>query len=222
MEEKQHMPGRSFWQTTFSRHYTATRQLMNPMLRHVWSIQNLAGRAMKVISIQILCILLQCLGGLECVDTGWIVCYIGRRAAMDADVAPAKRLRFSPESKHAPRPKSDFDEQEQHRTNSAETPAALSPSRSSNSAGTCVQSDAASEQYCAAQSGLISGSTKALRASAAPWTPAKLIPQSNPLQSSQTWQSLYGPSIFGSALAATDYETDIGPGVALSSYTGQV
>ncbi|KAL0048903.1 hypothetical protein WJX82_001964 [Trebouxia sp. C0006] len=140
---------------------------------------------------------------------------------MDADVAPAKRLRFSPESKHAPQPKSNFDEQEQHRTNNAETPAALSPSRSSNSAGTCVQSDAASEQYCAAQTGMTAGSAKALRASAAPWTPAKIIPQSNPLQSSQAWQSLYGPSIFGSALAATDYETNSGPGMLFSSYTGQ-
>lgn len=141
---------------------------------------------------------------------------------MDADVAPAKRLRFSPESKHAPRPKSNFDEQEQHRTNNAETPAALSPSRSSKSAGTCVQSDAASEQYCAAQTGMTASSTKALRASAVPWTPAKIIPQSDSLQSSQAWQSLYGPSIFGSALAATDYETNSGPGTLFSSYTGQV
>ncbi len=139
---------------------------------------------------------------------------------MDADVAPAKRLRFSPESKHAPRPKSNFDEQEQHRTDVVETLAAApSPSRSTNSAGTCVQSDVASAQTC-----MTSGSTKALRASAAPWTPAKIIPQSNPLQSSQGWQSLYGPSIFGSAkaLAATDYETDSGPGALFSSYTGQV
>ena len=141
---------------------------------------------------------------------------------MDADVAPAKRLRFSPESKHAPRPKSNFDEQEQHRMNNVETPAALSPSRSSISAGTYVQSDAASEQHCAAQTCMTSGSTKGLRASAAPWTPAKIIPYSNLLQSSQAWQSLYGPSIFGSALAATDYETDSGPGMLLSSYTGQV
>ena len=165
--------------------------------------------------------LLRCLGGLECVDTGRIVCFIGRRLAMDADVAPAKRLRFSPESKHAPRPKGNFDEQETG-TNNVETPAALSPSRSSNSAGTCIQPDAASEQYCAAQTGMTAGSAKALRASAAPWTPAKIIPQSNPLQSSQAWQSLYGPSIFGSALAATVYETNSGPGMLFSSYTGQV
>ncbi len=157
-----------------------------------------------------------------------IVGFIGWKEGlpMDADVAPAKRLRFSPESKHAPRPKSNFDEQEQHRTDDAETPAAAapSPSRSTNSAGTCVQSDVASEQHCAAQTCMTSGSTKALRASAAPWTPAKIIPQSNPLQSSQGWQSLYGPSIFGSAkaLAATDYETDSGPGALFSSYTGQV
>jgi len=37
MEEKHHMPGRSFWQTTFSRPLTAL-QLMDSMLRHIWSI----------------------------------------------------------------------------------------------------------------------------------------------------------------------------------------
>lgn len=175
-------------------------------------------------SIQTLCMLLHYSGCLECVDTGWICLLhrLGKRSAMDADVAPAKRLRFSPESKHAPQPKSNFGKQEQHRTNNVQTPAALSPSRSSNSAGTCVQSDAATEQYYAAQTCMTSGSTKTLRASAAPWTPAKIIPQSNPLQSTQAWQSLYGPSIFGSALVATNHETDSGLGVLLSSYTGQV
>ena len=129
---------------------------------------------------------------------------------MDNESVPAKRLRFSPESKHAPLPRSGGDKQEQHRSSLPDTEAsASSPSRSSMSAGTCEESDVVTEQRSDSHIRTESGSKPGLRASAAPWTPAKLVSQSNALQPSQTWQSLYGPSIFGSTnmFAATDHRS---------------
>lgn len=112
---------------------------------------------------------------------------------MDSDLVPAKRLRYSPESKHAPQPKVSYEEQQQQNCStcfSQSGTVAHSPSKSGGSAASCIGSDTASERQPAPNAGL--------RATAAPWTPAKFLTQNNTLAPDKAWQSLYGPSIFGS------------------------
>ncbi len=130
---------------------------------------------------------------------------------MDNDTAPVKRLRYSPESKHAPRPKVNHDapKQQIHGTGVAQTEAGtLSLSRSSSSAATLVVSDSASEQQPAPKDCAQPSTNQGLRASAAPWTPAKLTIQDNAFVTSDGWQSGFGPSVFGNVnpFTATDSE----------------
>lgn len=114
---------------------------------------------------------------------------------LDGDAAPAKRLRYSPESKHAPKSKASHLDQG-HVTVCASQPstARTSPSRSSGSVATLAELDTASEHANAPHAAAIS---TGLRASAAPWIPALNSIWSNVSEPGREWQSGFGNAAFG-------------------------
>ena len=125
----------------------------------------------------------------------------------DADAVPAKRLRYSPESKHAPNPKVSYLDQKENKDHDESTsqPCTVltSPSRSSGSAVTYAGSDSASDHATTSQT---QATTKGLRASATPWTPMvnNIWSSVSGQESSLGWQSgSFDMSMFGAAKATT-------------------
>ena len=119
-------------------------------------------------------------------------CRSSRSGMLDGEAAPAKRLRYSPESKHAPHSKSSYvqqDREEQSASASQPDTALTSPSRSSGSVATLAESDSTSEQANASHV-----SAKGLRVTAAPWTPALNSIWSNAFEPSKGWQSGFDTS----------------------------
>ena len=114
---------------------------------------------------------------------------------LDGDAAPAKRLRYSPESKHAPKLKaSDLEQGQVNGYASQPSTAFTSPSRSSGSVATLAELDSASEQVNAPHAAAIG---TGLRASAAPWIPTFDSIWSNVSEPGREWQSGFNNAAFG-------------------------
>ena len=124
---------------------------------------------------------------------------------LDTDSVPAKRLRYSPESKHAPKPQNIHLHQKENREHieSVLQPSTIdaSPSRSSGSAVTHAESDSASDHATTSQT---HAAGKSLRASATPWTPAVSSIWSNVSEPSRGWRGgSFDISMFGAVKAST-------------------
>ena len=111
---------------------------------------------------------------------------------MESDALPAKRLRYSPESKHAPQLQVTVAKSEEGLEAAHMIQDVHSPDRSSNSAASCIKAEA---NQVAPKVGL----GQALRATATPWTPAKLSNQGMVKQPSSCWDTGYGPAFFTNA-----------------------
>ena len=125
----------------------------------------------------------------------------------DGDIVPAKRLRYSPESKHATKPKVSYLDQKENKDHDGHIlqPGTVltSPSRSSGSAVTHAGSDSASDHATTSQT---QATTKGLRASATPWTPTvnNIWSSVSRQEPSWGWQSgSFDMSVFGAAKATT-------------------
>ena len=144
----------------------------------------------------------------------------------DGDAVPAKRLRYSPESKHAPKPNvSSLDQREnKDHDKSISQPGTVltSPSRSSGSAVTYTGSDSASDYATTSQT---QATTKGLRASATPWTPTvhNIWSSISGQESSCGWQSgRFDMSMCGAAKATTGYGETGQDAAASKSHYAQV
>lgn len=128
---------------------------------------------------------------------------------LDTDGVPAKRLRYSPESKHAPKPQTVtlHKRESGDHAGSVLQPGTIptSPSGSSGSAVTHAESEPATDHATTSQT---QAAGKNLRASAAPWTPAVNSIWSNVSEPSWGWHSgSFDISMFGKAsTTATHYE----------------
>ena len=125
---------------------------------------------------------------------------------LDSDSVPAKRLRYSPESKHAPKPQNIHLHQKENReqVESGLQPGTIntSPSRSSGSAVTHAESDSASDHATNSQT---HAAGKSLSASATPWTPAVSSIWSNVSEHSWGWHAgSFDISMFGAVKASTN------------------
>ena len=126
---------------------------------------------------------------------------------LHGDAVPAKRLRYSPESKHAPKPKVNYLDPKENKDQNGSIlqPASVltSPSRSSGSAVTHVESDSASDHTTTSQT---QATNKGLRASATPWTPTvnSIWSSVSAPEPSWGWQSgSFDMSIFGTVKATS-------------------
>ena len=136
---------------------------------------------------------------------------------MESDALPAKRLRYSPESKHAPKPQVTIAKSEQGVEAAHMIQHEHSSERSSNSAASCIKAEA---HPTAAKAGL----GQALRATATPWTPAKLSHQGIVKQPSSCWDTGYGPAFFTNAqsLITASENAQAAFGTDIAAHFGQV
>ena len=136
---------------------------------------------------------------------------------MESDALPAKRLRYSPESKHAPQPQVTVAKSEQGLEAAHMIQGVHNPDRSSDSAASCIKAEAS---QVASKIGL----GQALRATATPWTPAKVSSQAIVKQPSNCWDTGYGPAFFTNAhsLITASENAQAAFGTDIAAHFGQV